>query len=145
MSPGPVPGSGQDGEQPPLPASGDDVSRGAAVGRAADPGQELEEGQELEDEPDWDAAADLVVPAVWFSLAGTSDPAEVDLAGLAQGGPLNTRALRQVPRPVADMACDPQVLKALSDNQILGLAAAGRRLTAHSGRTHTTYPTKYTI
>jgi hypothetical protein len=123
MASEPIPGNGQDGEQPVPPAPGG--------------------------EPEWDAAADLqrtiddidagreqippedeAVPAVWFSLAGTTDPAQVDLAGLAQGGPLNTRAPDAVLAAMAGMACDPQVLTALSDNQILGLAAAGRRLAA---------------
>jgi len=100
--------------------------------------------------PEWDADADLqralddidagreqvppedeAVPGVWFSLAGTADPAEVDLAGLAQGGPLNTMPPGAVLAAVAGMACDPAVLKALPDDQVLGLAAAGRRLAAY--------------
>ena len=132
----PIPGGGPDGEQP-VPAAPDGVPGSAASAAAG--------------EPEWDAAADLQRllddveagreqvppedeqvpgPRVWFSLAGTTDPAEVDVAGLAEGGPVNTMAPGPVLAAVADMACDPAVVTALTDDQLLGLAGAGRRLTA---------------
>jgi hypothetical protein len=33
---------------------------------------------------------------------------------------------------LADQACDPAVLRTLTDDQLLGLAAAGRRLAGHA-------------
>jgi len=96
---------------------------------------------------DWDADADLArviaaveageiqippdgdpVPGAWFSVAGVADPAEIDLAGLAQGGLLNAMPPDAVLAAVTAGACDPEVLAALTDDQVLGLAAAGRRL-----------------
>ena len=72
--------------------------------------------------------AEDAVPGVWFSVAGVADPAEIDLAGLAQGGPLNTMPPDAVLAAMAAEGCDPAVLASLSDDQVLGLAAAGRRL-----------------
>ena len=121
MSPGVVPASGEDGEQPSgPPASGDAEWDGAAeVARLV---ADIDAGREqVPDEAG-------VLPGMWFSLAGTSDPAEVDVAGFAQGGPLNTRPPDATLAAVAEMAADPAVLGALTDNQVLGLAAAGRRL-----------------
>src|SRR5215469_6168780 len=50
-----------------------------------------------------------------LSQAGTTDPAEVDVAGLAEGGPVDTMAPGAVLAAVAEMACDPAVVTALSD------------------------------
>jgi hypothetical protein len=140
MSPETGPSGAQDGHQPsdpPMPGDGrpEDVVNGHA--RNAD----------SEADSDWDGDAELArmiaeidaglvqipdetdtIPAVWYSLAGSSDPAELDLAGLAQGGQIDTRPPDATLAALAEMACDPAVLSALSDNQVLGLAAAGRRL-----------------
>ena len=145
MSPGSVPGSGADGGQPsrpPLPGNdppGDAGWDGGAPDGTAALGDEAGAG--------WDGAAEVArlvadidaglipvpdetdaPPQTWFSLAGTPDPAEADVTGFAQGGPLNARPPDAVLAAVAEMAADPAVLKALDDNQVLGLAAAGRRL-----------------
>jgi hypothetical protein len=61
-------------------------------------------------------------------LAGTGGPGGQDFGGLAKDGPIDTMAPGPGLAAVAAGACDPAVLAALSDNQVLGLAAAGRRL-----------------
>jgi hypothetical protein len=136
MSPEPGPSGEQDGQQPSDPrVPGDGQPEDGVTGRARDAGGA------------WDGDAELArliaevdaglvqipdetdsIPAVWYSLAGSSDPEDLDLAGLAQGGRLNTRPPDATLAALAEMACDPAVLSALSDNQVLGLAAAGRRL-----------------
>ncbi len=155
MSPGAVPGSGADGGQPsrpPVPGNGRPPHSGP--GKSADAGQGKSGGggpdpDAAHADAGWDGAAKMArlvadidaglvaipgeadaMPQTWFSLAGTSDPAEVDVTGFAKGGALNTREPDAVLAAVAEMAADPQVLKALTDNQVLGLAAAGRRLAA---------------
>jgi hypothetical protein len=71
-------------------------------------------------------------PGVWFSLAGVADEAELNLAGLGKGGRIDTRPPDAALAALADMACDPAMLVTLGDNQVLGLAAAGRRLAARA-------------
>src|SRR5690242_5789835 len=109
MSPGVVPGSGQDGDQPsrpPAPGNGQpprpdpdaDWDGAAEVARLI---AEVDAGlAEIPDEAD-------TVPGSWFSLAGTSDPAELDLAGFAKGGLLDARPPDAVLAAVAEMAADP--------------------------------------
>ena len=68
------------------------------------------------------------VQDAWVSVAGVADPAELDLRGLAQGGLIDVMPPDAPLAALAAGACEPGVLAGLSDNQVLGLAAAGRRL-----------------
>lgn len=84
-----------------------------------------------------DTAAGRIPPQddgrdAWISLAGERDPEEPDLAGLAQGGSLDAMPPDAELAALAFRACDPGVLGSLSDNEVLGLAAAGRRLAARA-------------
>jgi len=132
MSAQAFPGGGEDGEEPSAAVPGDGVP-GAGVGGDADWDDEADlarliaavDAGEIAVPPESDA-----VPGMWFSVAGVADPAEVDLAGLAQGGLLDTMPPDAVLAAVGADACDPAQLASLSDDQILGLAAAGRRLAA---------------
>jgi hypothetical protein len=60
--------------------------------------------------------------------SGTSGTSGHDLGGLAEGGPIDLMAPCPGLAATAAGACEPAVLSGLSDNQVLGLAAAGRRL-----------------
>jgi Domain of unknown function (DUF222) len=101
--------------------------------------------QPAEDEWDPDAhaarfAADLdagriAIPAhdeqrqgAWFSLAGTDDPALLDAAAFTQGGPADGLAPDAELGALAQAACDPAVLAAMTDNAVLGLVGGSRRL-----------------
>ena len=84
-----------------------------------------------------DVAAGRIPPEddvqdAWISLAAVRDPDELDLAGLAQGGPLDAMPPDAELAALAFRASDPRVLDSLSDNEVLGLAAAGRRLAARA-------------
>jgi hypothetical protein len=59
-------------------------------------------------------------------------PADLDLDALAQGGPADTMAPDSALAALADRACHPAVLPGLSDDQLLGLVSAGRRLAARA-------------
>jgi len=63
-----------------------------------------------------------------FSLAGTDDPAVVNPGSFEQGGPLDSMAPGAVLAAMAETACGR--LQDLSDNAILGLVGAGRRMAA---------------
>jgi hypothetical protein len=91
------------------------------------------------------AAADvgrIQIPAVQpaaqgltVSLAEVTDPDAADLAGLdvagfAQGGVADTLAPGTALLALAEAACSPGTLPGLDDNQVLGLAGAGKRLAA---------------
>ncbi len=127
MSAGVVPESGPHGEEPLRPQPGDGSFRYGGAG--------------------WDADADLArfiahvdagliqVPdeaeamsGPWVSLAGVADPSELIPTAFTQRGPLDTMPPDAALAALADQACDPAVLPTLSDDQVLGLVAAGRRL-----------------
>ena len=69
------------------------------------------------------------VEAALSSLAGPGR-AGSDLSGLAQRGLLDVREPDATLAVLAAAACDPGMLTRLTDNEILGLAGAGRRLAA---------------
>jgi hypothetical protein len=68
------------------------------------------------------------VEAALSVLAGTGGPGGHDLGGLAEGGPIDLMAPGPGLAATAAGACEPEVLSGLSDNQVLGLVSAGRRL-----------------
>src|SRR5215475_2960704 len=119
MSAEAIPG-GWDGGEPSVPAAGDGFS--------------------WEDEDAWAArlAAQADADELWADaegveaalavLAGGAGPAPADPGGLAQGGLIDAMAPGPGLAAIAAGACDPAVLAGLSDDQVLGLAAAGRRL-----------------
>jgi hypothetical protein len=111
---------GRDGGQPSVPASGDGFSWEGEDAWAA----------RLAAETDADAAwiDEESVAAALSVLASAGGLGGHDLGGLAQGGLLDLMAPEPGLAAVAAGACDPAVLAALSDDQVLGLAAAGRRL-----------------
>src|ERR1700749_5355401 len=49
-----------------------------------------------------------------------------------EGGPAGTTAPNASLAALADQACDPAILPGLSDDQLLGLVSAGRRLAARA-------------
>lgn len=103
------PGSEQDGDQPSVPPRQDGQPTDADSGWEAEVARlvaAVDAGLVLP------PAEDEGVPGTWFSLAGTSDPAEVDLAGLAKGGLLDARPPDAVLAAVTELACDPAVLAA---------------------------------
>jgi uncharacterized protein DUF222 len=59
-------------------------------------------------------------------------PWGLDLDGLAEGGPAGAMAPDASLAALADRACDPAILSGLSDDQLLGLVSAGRRLAARA-------------
>ena len=59
-------------------------------------------------------------------------PADLDLDALAPDGPADTMAPDSALAALADRACDPAILPGLSDDQLLGLVSAGRRLAARA-------------
>jgi hypothetical protein len=83
-------------------------------------------------------AGEIPVPPVlegeqgcWFALAATEDPAAVVPEGFAEGGPLDGMEPSAVLAAMAETACgEPGVLGGLSDEALLGLVGAGRRLAA---------------
>ncbi len=62
------------------------------------------------------------------ALSGLGIAAGRDLGGFARGGPLDVMGPGPELATFAAAACDPAMLGTLTDNQVLGLAAAGRRL-----------------
>ncbi|MBV9380756.1 MAG: DUF222 domain-containing protein, partial [Streptosporangiaceae bacterium] len=114
MSPDPFPGHGQEGEQP-LPGSGaGNVPWDSGSGADDDDGL-------IEAPPDEEP-----VQGVTIHLAEVSDPAAADTAGFAQGGAADTMAPGAALAALAEAACTE--LGQLTDNQVLGLAGAARRL-----------------
>src|SRR6516165_3350763 len=118
MTPAPIPGSGQDGQQPFAP--GDGLSWEGEDAWAA------RLMAETDAEEAWIDAES--VEAALAVLAGGVGPGGYDLGGLAQCGPVDLMAPGPGLAAVAAGACDPAVLGGLCDNEVLGLAAAGRRL-----------------
>ena len=116
----------------PIPGSGP----GKEPGEPADmPWDEDAWAERVRAEMEAEAAAGRIPPEdnvqdAWISLAAVRDPAEADLAGLAQGGPLDVMPPDAELAALAARACQPAALAGLSDSQVLGLAAAGRRLAA---------------
>src|SRR5215471_2770573 len=114
----------------PIPGSGP----GKEPGEPADmPWDEDAWAERMRAEMEAEAAAGRIPPEdnvqdAWISLAAVRDPAEADLAGLAQGGPLDVMPPDAELAALAARACQPAALAGLSDSQVLGLAAAGRRL-----------------
>ncbi|MBV9382532.1 MAG: hypothetical protein JO242_17945, partial [Streptosporangiaceae bacterium] len=102
----PFPSYGQGGE-PPLP--------GAAPGNG-------------DAEPDHIPADEPVQQGLTIHLADVTDPATADLAGLAKDGAVDTMAPGAALLALAEAACAPGTLTGLTDNQVLGLAGAARRL-----------------
>src|SRR5215475_6990685 len=114
-----IPG-GWDGGEPSVPAAGDGFSWEGEEAWAARLMAEADADELWADAEGVEAA--LAV------LAGGAGPAPADPGGLAQGGLIDLMAPGPGLAAVAAGACDPAVLGGLSDNQVLGLAAAGRRL-----------------
>jgi Domain of unknown function (DUF222) len=65
-----------------------------------------------------------------LAALGVDDLAGLDIAGFAQGGTADTMPPGPVLTALAEAACAAGTLGDLSDNQVLGLAGAARRLTA---------------
>src|SRR5215475_8938925 len=120
MFPEAIPGSGQDGQEPPALAAGDGFF---CEGEDAWAARLMAEADADELWADAECAA-----AALSLLAGADVPGGHDLGGLAQGGLIDAMAPGPGLAAVAAGACDPAVLGGLSDDQVLGLAAAGRRL-----------------
>src|SRR5215475_3142424 len=114
-----IPG-GWDGGEPSVPAAGDGFSWEGEDAWAARLMAETDADELWADAEGVEAA--LAV------LAGGAGPARADLGGLAQGGLIDAMAPGPGLAAVAAGACDPAVLGGLSDDQVPGLAAAGRRL-----------------
>src|SRR5215475_8427367 len=115
-----IPGGGQDGLGPLPPEPGDGFSWEGEDAWAARLMAEAD-ADEL-----WvDAECVEVALSV---LAGGVGPAGLDLGGLTQGGLIDLMTPGPGLAAAAAGACDPAVLTTLSDNQVLGLAAVGRRL-----------------
>ena len=125
MFPVPIPGSGQDGQEPTEPACGDGFSWEDEDAWAARLMAETDADEIWVDAGSVEAA--LAVLAGGVGLGG-HDLGGHDLGGLAQGGPVDLMAPGPGLAAVAAGACDPAVLGGLCDNEVLGLAAAGRRL-----------------
>src|SRR6516165_2206010 len=118
MTPAPIPGSGQDGQQPFAP--GDGLSWEGEDAWAARLMAETDAEEAWIDAESVEAALSV--------LAGGVGPAGHDLGGLARGGLIDVMGPGPGLAAVAAGACDPAVLGGLCDNEVLGLAAAGRRL-----------------
>jgi hypothetical protein len=76
---------------------------------------------EVDDDEAW-----IAEEQVGAALAGLAPAA--GLGGFAQGGPAGLLAPGPELAMLATAACDPVTLAGLTDNQVLGLAGAGRRL-----------------
>jgi hypothetical protein len=159
MSQAPFPAHGQGGSEPLRPVSGmgngardagktPDAKSGARDARqgrrGADGIRDAPLGQA--DDFDQDAYLDRLVadagagrieipdPDAWqgltISLAEVTDPAAADLSGFAQGGPADTMAPGATLLALAEAASADGALGSLTDNQVLGLAGAGKRIAA---------------
>ena len=85
------------------------------------------EAEAAGDDEEWVAGED--VEAALSALAGgCAAGSGRDLGGLSQGGLPDVLGPGPELAAVAAGACDPAVLAGLTDDQVLGLAAAGRRL-----------------
>lgn len=68
---------------------------------------------------------------MWFSVAGTDDPRALESEAFAQHGPLDEAAPGALlAAQAAGFAGDTAALGSMSDNALLGLVAAGRKLAA---------------
>jgi Domain of unknown function (DUF222) len=120
MSTEAIPGSGHDGQEPSGPALADGFfgeDEDAWLRRVM---------AETDADEEW--LPEEQVQAALSGLAGPVRPAGGDLGGLAEGGVTDAMAPGPELAAVAAGACDPAMLTTLSDNQVLGLAGAGRRL-----------------
>jgi hypothetical protein len=69
----------------------------------------------------------------WFSVAGTDDPRVLQAEAFAQHGPLDeAEPGGLLGAQAANVADDPVAMGAMSDNALLGLVAAGRRLSSRA-------------
>ncbi|HMD95134.1 MAG TPA: hypothetical protein VKG80_21085, partial [Trebonia sp.] len=124
MSTEAIVGSGSGGEEPsvPAPAGGfvveDDEEWLRRVGAEAEAAGDDGEA--------W-ISDEAIEAALTVLSAGSGGPGH-DLGGLAQGGLTDVLGPGPELAAVAAGACDSAVLATLSDDQVLGLAAAGRRL-----------------
>ena len=110
-----IPGSGRDGGEPssPVPADG-------FYGEGEDAWLRRVMAEADADE-EW--IPEEQVDAALSGLAPAGSP-----GGFAQGGPADVMAPGPELAALAAAACDPGMLATLTDNQVLGLAGAGRRL-----------------
>jgi hypothetical protein len=114
-----IPGGGRDGGEPSWPAPVDGFcgeGEDAWLRRVM---------AEADDDESW--IAEEQVDAVLAGLAPAGSPG-AGPGGFAQGGPPDVLAPGPELAALAAAACDPVTLAALTDNQVLGLAGAGRRL-----------------
>ncbi|MBV9379947.1 MAG: hypothetical protein JO242_04665, partial [Streptosporangiaceae bacterium] len=138
MSHEPIPGSGQDGEEPP-PVSGggfgadgagaDGFDLDAAMDRLA---AGIDAGQ-VQIPPETECAQGLSFIAAGpqdLAALGVNDLAGLGVAGFAQGGAADVMPPGMVLLGLAGAACEPGTLRGLGDGQVLGVAGAGRRLAA---------------
>jgi Domain of unknown function (DUF222) len=115
-------GSGRDGKEPSVSAAADGLfgeSQDAWVRRMM---------AEADADEEW--IPEEQVTAALRGLAGGGRQAGHDPGELAQGGLIDTMSPGPELSLLAAGACDPAVLDGLTDNQVLGLAGAGRRLAA---------------
>jgi hypothetical protein len=146
MSTEAIPGSGQDGEEPTVPAATDGF-----CGEDEDTWLRRVMA-EAEDDERW--MSEEQAEAALSALAGVSQT-RGDLGGLAQGGPLDVREPDPGLAMLAAAACDPGVLGAPCRYHHRNKQAPGWRLEqpepgvmrwqTPSGRVYTTYPTRYIV
>ena len=110
-----VSGSGRDGGEPSSPAPADGF-----YGEGEDAWLRRVMAEADADE-EW--IPEEQVDAALSGLAPAGSP-----GGFAQGGPADVMAPGPELAALAAAACDPVMLAGLTDNQVLGLAGAGRRL-----------------
>ena len=117
-----IPGSGSGGEEPFAP-----VSEGGFFAEDDEEWLRRVSAEAEDGDGEWIAGED--VEAALSALAGGfAAGSGRDLGGFAQGGLLDVLGPGPELAAVAAGGCDPAVLATLTDNQVLGLAAAGRRL-----------------
>jgi Domain of unknown function (DUF222) len=122
MSTEAIPGSGRDGQEPPVPAPADGFfgeDEDAWLRRVM---------AETDADEEW--ISEEQVGAALSGVASGAGRARGDLGGLAQGGPVDVMPPDATLAGLAAGACDPAVRSQLTDNQVLSLAGAGRRLAA---------------
>jgi hypothetical protein len=119
MSTEAIPGDGRDDEELSVPACVDGLSGESEDAWLRRMMAEADADEEWIFEEQVEAA---------LSGLGGAVRAGGDLGGLAQGGVIDAMAPGPELAALAAGACDPAMLSTLTDNQVLGLAGAGRRL-----------------
>jgi hypothetical protein len=117
-----IPGGGRDGQEPPVSAPADGFfgeDEDAWLRRVM---------AEADADEEW--ISEEHAEAALSGVAGGAGQVRGDLGGLAQGGPVDMMPPDPTLAAIAAGACDPAVLSQLTDDQVLGLAGAGRRLAA---------------